>query len=47
MAFFGKKTAPEDEVPSEEQELLEQLDAIQQTTEQIEADKEAKRLARE
>lgn len=45
MVFgFSKKTAEES---GEEDELIEQLDALQMTTEQIEAEKEAKRIARE
>jgi cytoskeletal protein RodZ len=42
MGLFGKKADPE-----EEQELLDQLDDLQKSTEEVEAEKEAKRLARE
>jgi hypothetical protein len=48
MGLFGKKQPSEEvEAPSEEQELIDQLDVLQQTTEEVEAEKEAKRLARE
>lgn len=49
MGLFGKKKDPEEELEGnpEEQELIEQLDELQKTTEEIEAEKEAKRLARE
>lgn len=47
MGWFGKKIEAEELTEPGEQELVEQLDDLQQTTEEIEAEKEAKRLARE
>jgi len=48
MGLFGKKQPAEmDNDQSEDGELLDQLDALQETTQQVEAEKEAKRLARE
>ena len=48
MGLFGKKQPPKEvEAPSEEQELINQLDVLQQTTAEVEAAKEAKRRARE
>lgn len=47
MVFgFGKKNQQEEEL-SEDQELIDQLDDLQKSTEEIEAEKEAKRIARE
>jgi len=46
MGLFRKHSLVEAQQPKD-QEVLQQLDQLQKTTEEIEAEKEAKRLARE
>ncbi len=52
MKFFSKQTpAEEDDVPSrssrKERDLLDQIDELKKNTEEVEAEKAAKKLARE
>jgi hypothetical protein len=49
MKWFGQKSAEDEygESSPEEKNLLGQLDELQRSTEEIEAEKEAKRFARE
>lgn len=44
---FGKKDEDKENLEGEDQELLNQLDTLQRSTAEVEAEKEAKRIARE